>query len=181
MDAFVKYIEYHLLEKRDPLSMQEVNSVVQFNIHRKQLIDQLLALMNRHELLLGTIFEKIQTNIGMHISIAQNNIPRECFVTGDVVENGRIICLCENVKRSSVTGASFQFYCRSDVVKYLRFFYFVQHFNYYVMMRIYESTVQERWGENNKQFMDDLQLKYNTAFCFLRELIRPLEYNTVMI
>ena len=61
MDAFVKYIEYHLLEKRDPLSMQEVNSVVQFNIHRKQLIDQLLALMNRHELLLGTIFEKLKT------------------------------------------------------------------------------------------------------------------------
>jgi len=73
---------------------------------------------------------------------------------------------------------SFQFYCRSDVVQYLRYFYFVQHFNFFVMMRIYESTVEDRWGETKEHFMNDLEQRFEVAFRFLMDLCRPLEYNT---
>lgn len=177
MESFVKYIEHHLLEKRERLTSTEVNAVVQFNIARKQLIEQLVALLKEQEVVLGEIYDKITKNIGMHIFIPADEKEQQCYITKDLCKNGRIICLCENIEKGNVNTGSFQFYCRSDIVKYLRFFYFVQHFNFYVMMKIYETKVEERWGENKEQFMNGLQKKYDVAFQFLTELVRPLEYN----
>ena len=177
MESFVKYIEYHLLEKREKLSTIEVNEVVQFNIKRKQLIEQLIALLTKEDIVLGDIFKKITENIGMHIFISEEDKVDQCWITKDICSNGRIICLCESIDKSQMKTGSFQFYCRSDVVKYLRFFYFVQHFNFYVMMRIYETKVEERWGEKKEYFMNDLQKKFHVSFEFLKELVRPLEFN----
>jgi len=177
MESFVKYIEHHLLEKRERLTTVEVNNVVQFNITRKQMIDQLVALLTEQEVILGEVFQKITENIGMHIFIPAENKEQQCYITKDNCNNGRIICLCENIEKSNINTSSFQFYCRSDIVKYLRFFYFVQHFNFYVMMRIYETKVEDRWGEDKEQFMNELQKKYDVAFQFLSELVRPLEFN----
>lgn len=177
MESFVKYIEQNLLEKREKLNPQEVNDVVQFNINRKQLIDQLVALLVESDIILGDIFKKIIENIGMHIFIHKENTTQQCFVTKEDCVNGRVICLCENIERTNINAGSFQFYCRSDIVKYLRFFYFIQHFNFYVMVRIYETKVEERWGKEKELFMNDLREKYNVAFKFLTELVRPLEFN----
>jgi len=177
MESFVKYIEYNLLDKREKLSSEEVNKVVQFNIKRKQIIEQLIALLIKEEIILGEIFKMITENIGMHIFIPKDNSVQQCWITKDTCDNGRVICLCENIEKTSMRNESFQFYCRSDVVKYLRFFYFVQHFNFYVMMRIYETKVDERWGKNKDIFMNDLEKKFEVAYTFLMELVKPLEYN----
>ena len=181
MESFVKYIEFHLLEKRAKLEPDEINKVVQFNIKRKQIIEQLIALLKQDEYEIGLVFEKITENVGMHISVPQDEIPRRCCITHEECVNGRIICLCENIDRSVLGTSSFQFYCRSDVVKYLRYFYFVQHFNFFVMMRIYETTVEERWGETKEQFMNNLQKQFDTAYAFLAELVRPLEFKHVVV
>ena len=178
MESFVKYIEYNLLEKREKLETDEVNDVVQFNIKRKQIIEQLIALLKQEDYTLGNVFEKITQNVGMHISIPKDNVLRECAITKEKCRNGRVICLCENTDRSFISSNSFNFYCRSDIVKYLRFFYFVQHLNFYVMMRIYETKVEERWGKNKDFFVSDLQKKFDTAFIFLTELVKPLEFNS---
>jgi len=178
MESFVKYIEYNLLEKREKITANEVNDVVQFNIKRKQVIEQLIALLKQDEYEIGTIFEKITENVGMHISIPTDNVNRTCIVTHEECRNGRIVCLCENIDRSVLGTNSYNFYCRSDIVKYLRFFYFVQHFNFYVMMRIYETKVEERWGDSREQFMNDLSKKFDVAFEFLTELVKPLEFNS---
>jgi len=166
------------LEKRERLTPEEVNEVVQFNINRKQLIEQLVALLVEQDVVLGEVFQKITENIGMHIFIPKdNNKEEQCYITKDVCSNGRIICLCENIEKGNMNAGSFQFYCRSDLVKYLRFFYFVQHFNFYVMMMIYETKVEERWGEDTEKFMKNLTDKYYVAYKFLSELVRPLEFN----
>lgn len=178
MESFVKYIEYNLLERREKLTASEVHEVVQFNIRRKQLIEQLLALLLGEEIILGDILKKITENLGMHIFISPDQSPKECFISKHTCTNGRIICLCESVNRGQMKSGSFQFYCRSDIVKYLRFFYLIQHFNFYVIMRIYETKVEDRWGKKNKElFLNDLQKKFDVAYNFLMELVRPLEYN----
>ena len=177
MESFVKYIENNLLEKRERLTPQEVTEVVQFNINRKQLVEQLVALLVEQDIILGDIFQKITENIGMHIFIPRGKETQQCFVTKEACINGRVVCLCENIENNNMNTGSFQFYCRSDIVKYLRFFYFVQHFNFYTMMRIYETKVEERWGDGKNGFMEDLTEKYEVAFSFLTELVRPLEFN----
>ena len=177
MESFVKYIEYNLLEKREKLSPAEINEVVQFNIRRKQLLEQLIALLTSEEIILGDIFRRISKNVGMHVFRQTDQAVQQCWITKDECLNGRLVCLCESVDRRQMQSGSFQFYCRSDVVKYLRFFYFVQHFNFFVMMRIYETTVEERWGDNKKQFMNELEKKFEVAYAFLMELVRPLEFN----
>jgi len=177
MEAFVKYIEYNLLEKREKLSHEEINKVVQFNIKRKQILEQLIALLSKDQIMLGEVFEKISHNIGMYVLIPKEDKEQQCYITKDLCTNGRVICLCENIDQTKLNNNnSVQFYCRSDVVKYLRFFYFVTHFNFYVIMRIYETTVEERWDQQ-KLFFKDLEKKFEVAYTFLMELVKPLEYN----
>ena len=178
MEAFVKYIEHNLLEKRERLTAVEVNTVARFNIKRKQLIEQLIALLLQKKIILGIVFQKISENIGMHIFIPKDNIEEQCYISKDMCKNGRMICLCENREKNQLGGGeSFQFYCRSDIVKYLRYFYFIQHFNFYVMMRIYETKVEDRWGAEKELFINDLTTKFDVAYTFLSEIALPLEFN----
>lgn len=179
LKIFVKHIEHNLLENRTPLTKKQMHQVVQFNVERKQLIDQLLSLLREQKTNIGKVFEQIQFYLGMHI-FKRPNVSDKCIISNTECSNGRYVCLMERISNTNqkihTSADSFDFYVRSDFIRILKDFYLYQHFGYYVMVRIFETTVEERWQDDS--FCSELFEILQCCRKNLMLLIRPLEYDT---
>ena len=169
---FVKHIERSVLEGASALTPHQVQDVVQFNIQTKLILEQLTHLLLSHEMTLGRLFELVAQYSGMYAMYVEQE-DATCFVSGDRCSRGRFVVLCEKLQPNTPTSASFSFFIREDIFKYVRFFYFLRHFNFYVTRLVVDTTYDDRWGTD--EFVHDLHRKYQCATLHLMNLLVPLE------
>lgn len=171
LPVFVKSIERNVYEGYDALVPLEIQSVVQFNIHRKQLLEQLSYLLTTNKMALGSLFTKIPQYMGMYAMYVEEK--SVCSISGDECERGRFVVLCQKIQVNSADPDSYSFFIRNDIFKYVRFYYFLTHFNFYVTRLVLDTTHNERWQD--KRFIEDLYRKYTCAATVLMNLVIPLE------
>ena len=171
LKVFVRHVEHTILESKKGLTPNEIQDMVQFNIYRKQLLEQLTHLLVSNHMVLGKLFKLVPQYMGMYAMF----VDREdtCYVTGDNCTRGRFVVLCEKLQSTTTAPNSFSFFIRNDVYKYVRFFYFVTHFNFYVTRLVVDTTTDALWGDNT--ILLDLHRKYQCATRTLMHLVIPLE------
>tara|TARA_B100000787_G_scaffold127299_2_gene96374 strand:- start:6472 stop:7020 length:549 start_codon:yes stop_codon:yes gene_type:complete len=177
--AFVKHIEYTLFDAVDELEPDVIQTVVQFNIRRKQLLEQLVALLNSHRMRLGEIFAACTGYMGMYDSFVDEEPGRKCYVSGVVCTKGRFVVFCEKIHRNGPNPSSFSFFVRSDIYKFVRFFYFIQHFNFFVSrVIITPHELLDDLHMADSPLVLDIAQKYNHASKHLMNLVLLLEQHT---
>jgi hypothetical protein len=172
--SFLKHIEYTLLDANvETLTPSEIQHVVQFNIRRKQLLEQLTHLLHSHCMTLGILFRYCSTYMGMYAMFVDSDFT--CFVSKDHCQYGRYVVFCQKLNTTEHTlPESVSLFLRNDIFLYVRFFYFITHFNFYVTRVVMDTTHDERWGPNST-IIGDLQRKYESAAQILMSLVIPLE------
>ena len=169
---FVLHIEHGILEGVSELKPHQIQDVVQFNINTKLILEQLTHLLSANKMALGRLLNLVAQYTGMYAMCVDQD-GSTCFVSRDQCTRGRFVVLCEKLAANTPTPSSFSFFIRDDIFKYVRFFYFMHHFSFYVTRLIVNTTHEERWG--NKGFLLDLHRKYTCATQHLMSLIVPLE------
>lgn len=171
LSNYVQHIEFLMVDGAEPLSNAAIQDVVHFNIYQKSLLEQLTHLLSSNHMTLGCIFSMISNYVGMYTTLIEDSELR-CAVSGDKCTQGRYVVLCEKLSTCSPVPSSYSFFVRTDIFKYIRFFYFIQHFNFFVTRLLVNTTHADRYQED---FLIDLHRKYLCATTHLMFLIVPLE------
>lgn len=174
LKSFLEHIELSVLESHSKeLAPSIIQDVVQFNIHRRQLLQQLSHLLVSHKMALGNLFSMIPHYMGMYAMYVGPNSTHRCYVSDMACSRGRYVVLCQKLQPNTPHSDSFSFFVRTDIFQYVRFFYFLTHINFYVTRLVLDTTYSDRWDHNG--FVDDLHRKYECATRTLMNLVLPLE------
>ena len=144
LKCFVDKIEYDMLENREALTKLQLQNVVHFNIRRKQLAEQLIAVLTQEKTNIGKLFEDVTHYLGLFAFVRRDDTPYLCAVTNEQVPNGRHVTLVELLDAHSASPKSKEIYVRSDFLKWLRLFYIYFHFGFYVMSLVNTTTPEHR-------------------------------------
>ena len=173
IQSFLKHIEYTLLDADvGTLTPTEIQHVVQFNIRRKQLLEQLMHLLQCNHMSLGVLFRYCSAYMGMYSMFVDSKFT--CFVSKDCCQYGRYVVFCQKLDTTHNLPESISLFVRNDIFLYVRFFYFITHFNFYVTRGVTDTTHDERWAPNSTIIVD-LKRKYESAAQTLMSLVLPLE------
>ena len=170
MDKFVKMILFKLYENKEEPTNVEKHEIVNMNVYRKQLIDQVLALLKAQETNLYNLLSTIPNYLGMHIFECSGK--ETCDVSKTNCNHCRRIVLCNKMEDNIMIKDTETFVVRSDIVKIVRHFYTYNHFGFLVMLKLNDGAVIE------EAFIKDLNRKMETCERTLRSLIEPLRYRT---
>ena len=97
-----------------------------------------------------------------------------CFVSKDCCQYGRYVVFCQKLNTAHNLPESVCVFLRNDIFLYVRFFYFITHFNFYVTRVVVDTTHNERWAPDST-IISNLQRKYESAAQTLMSLVIPLE------
>ena len=170
MDKFVKMILFKMYENKENPTNLDKHEIVKMNVYRKQLIDQVLAILKTQETNLFNVLNVIPKYLGMHIF--KTDKETVCDITKTKCDHCRQIILCNKIGDDIMIKPNETFTVRSDVVKIIRHFYTYVHFGFLVMLKLNNGD------QVDKTFIEDLNTKMKACEQTLRSIIEPLRFRT---